>query len=62
MTDSLSAAAAKISRSYIPRGQIKHLTREAILEEMGPSKLALLTLIVILGLIGGAVAWSAVVP
>lgn len=49
-------------RGYIPRGQMKHLTRESILEELGPSRLAVASLIVILGLLGGAVAWSHYVP
>lgn len=49
-------------KGYIPRGQMKHLTRESILEELGPSRLAVSSLILILGLLGGAVAWSHVVP
>lgn len=49
-------------KGYIPRGQMKHLTRESILEELGPSKLAVSSLILILFLLGGAVAWSHVVP
>lgn len=49
-------------KGYIPRGQMKHLTRESILEELGPSRLAVSSLILILCLLGGAVAWSHVVP
>lgn len=49
-------------KGYIPRGQMKHLTRESILEELGPSRLAVTSLVMILGLLGGAVAWSHVVP
>lgn len=49
-------------KGYIPRGQMKHLTRESILEELGPSRLAVTSLILILCLLGGAVAWSHVVP
>lgn len=49
-------------KGYIPRGQMKHLTRESILEELGPSRLAVTSLILILCLLGGAVAWSNVVP
>lgn len=49
-------------KGYIPRGQMKHLTRESILEELGPSRLAVTSLILILFLLGGAVAWSHVVP
>lgn len=49
-------------RSYIPRGQMKHLTREAVLEELGPSRLAVSGLFLILLLLIGAVVWSKVVP
>ena len=49
-------------RNYMPRGQMKHLSREAVLEEMGPSRLAFFTLLVILGLLCSALIWSNFVP
>ncbi len=63
MTDEPSNdAPSDAPRSYIPRGQMKHLTREAVLEEMGPSRLAVIGVFLILAMLIGAVAWSKVVP
>ncbi len=49
-------------RHYMPRGQLKHLTREAVLEELGPSRIAVVGLLMILVLLIGAVVWSRMVP
>lgn len=48
--------------NYIPRSQMKHLTREAVLEEMGPSRISVIALFLILCLLVGSVFWSHTVP
>ncbi len=48
--------------NYIPRSQMKHLTREAVLEEMGPSCISVIALMLILCLLVESVFWSQTVP
>ncbi len=42
----------------ISRTQMKHLSREAILEEVGPSRFAVVAGLIVIGLIGAAIYWS----
>jgi membrane fusion protein, adhesin transport system len=62
MTENRDEQLKDFNRHYIPRGQMKHLTREAVLEELGPSRLAVTTLLLILAFISFAVGWSYFVP
>jgi adhesin transport system membrane fusion protein len=52
---------AKPHAAAPPRNQMRHLSRDAVLEEMGPSRLGALSLVLIAVLIVGAVVWSAFV-
>lgn len=54
--------ARRPKRDYITRSQVKHLAREAILEELGPSRKAVFGLFLTLLLLVGAVVWSNFVP
>jgi membrane fusion protein, adhesin transport system len=45
----------------VSRTQMKHLSREAILEEVGPSRYAVTAGLIVIGLIGAAVYWSSLV-
>ena len=48
---------SRVSRK-ITRAQMKYLSREAILEEVGPSRFAILAGFLVIALIGGAIYWS----
>lgn len=61
-TDTFTSVIDRPSHSYIPRGQMKHLTREAVLEEMGPSRLSVIALLLILVILIGSVVWANFVP
>jgi adhesin transport system membrane fusion protein len=42
----------------ISRAQMKHLSREAILEEVGPSRFTMLAGLIVIGLLAAAIYWS----
>ena len=52
-TDTPATKPGKVSRR-----QMKYLSREAILEEVGPSRFAVLSALLIIALIAAAVVWS----
>lgn len=53
-----SSAAEASSSQKISRAQMKYLSREAILEEVGPSRFAVVAGLIVIGLIGAAIYWS----
>lgn len=59
MTD---ATTPKRKPRRVTREQTRYLSNEAILEERGPSRLAFLMIVLILGLILGGVGWANFVP
>jgi len=62
MSDSSASATLNSGKppeqGKVARKQMKHLSREAILEEVGPSRFAVVAVLVILALIGTTVYWS----
>lgn len=63
MVDELNSDGAENARAAreISRSQMKHLSREAILEEVGPSRFAVVASVFIIGLIVAAVYWASLV-
>ncbi len=53
----VAAAEPRVSRK-ISRAQMKHLSREAILEEVGPSRFAVVAGLIFIGLVAVAIYWS----
>jgi len=58
MSDENGASVEPPVSRKITRAQMKYLSREAILEEVGPSRFAILAGLLVIALIGGAVYWS----
>jgi membrane fusion protein, adhesin transport system len=61
MPSSSKGDAAKQMIAHIPRDQMRYLTHEAVLEEVAPSRMNLIAILLIIGLIAGSVTWTNIV-